>query len=181
MQSSNIGIFGTTAHLLSAPAISAIICLCAIGTTEFALRRGATAKSVNVGAADRSTSLQIVLGYLVSVVLLGLIAPFLPLNKLSVGGRWAAVALAGLGLALRWWSMGVLGRFYTRTSRTVVDQELVQYGPYRLIRHHRLPLELGNLDRGQLGSGSSVSRRRDRRNPLSSIRKTNTARGAHAP
>jgi hypothetical protein len=59
-ESINIGIFGTTAHLLSAPAVSAIICLCAIGAMELVLLRGATAKSVNIGAADRSTSLQIV-------------------------------------------------------------------------------------------------------------------------
>lgn len=123
------------------PSFFAVICLCGFGATELVLRRGADAKSLDVGAADRSTSLHIVLAYAVCAVLLA-VAPFVPLAKIALAGCWAAVAVAALGLALRWWSMSTLGHFYTRTLRTVSDQQIVQAGPYRLLRH---PGYLGSL------------------------------------
>jgi protein-S-isoprenylcysteine O-methyltransferase len=39
------------------------------------------------------------------------------------------------GMGLRYWASRVLGRFYTRTLRVAGDQELVERGPYRMIRH----------------------------------------------
>jgi hypothetical protein len=47
----------------------------------------------------------------------------------------SAVAATGLimqacGLALRVWSKGTLGSFYTRTLRTTQDQHVVDTGPY---------------------------------------------------
>jgi protein-S-isoprenylcysteine O-methyltransferase Ste14 len=39
------------------------------------------------------------------------------------------------GIALRTWSMRVLGTSYTRTLRTADDQHVVEAGPYRLVRH----------------------------------------------
>jgi protein-S-isoprenylcysteine O-methyltransferase len=38
-------------------------------------------------------------------------------------------------LALRVWAARVLGRFYTRTLRVAGDQQVVDTGPYRLVRH----------------------------------------------
>ena len=43
--------------------------------------------------------------------------------------------LLAAGLALRAWAMTTLGRDYTRTLRTEDDQQLVDRGPYRLVRH----------------------------------------------
>lgn len=43
--------------------------------------------------------------------------------------------LMGAGLALRWWAVRTLGRHFTVRVRTTADQELVQTGPYRLLRH----------------------------------------------
>lgn len=40
-----------------------------------------------------------------------------------------------LGLALRWYSIAVLGRSFTVTVGTREDQEVVDRGPYRYVRH----------------------------------------------
>jgi len=52
--------------------------------------------------------------------------------------RWAGpvgVGLEAAGLALRAWSMLTLGHSYTRTLQTSTDQQVVDSGPYRKIRH----------------------------------------------
>ncbi len=51
-----------------------------------------------------------------------------------------AIGVTGLlaqasGIALRTWSMRVLGASYTRTLRTKDDQRVVDAGPYRFVRH----------------------------------------------
>lgn len=40
-----------------------------------------------------------------------------------------------LGVALRWYAIRTLGRFFTRDVAVSHDQPVVQSGPYRLIRH----------------------------------------------
>lgn len=45
------------------------------------------------------------------------------------------VALILLGVALRWYSIGILGRYFTRDVAVSADQKVVQNGPYRYIRH----------------------------------------------
>jgi protein-S-isoprenylcysteine O-methyltransferase Ste14 len=40
-----------------------------------------------------------------------------------------------LGVALRWYAIWTLGRYFTRDVAVSVDQKVVQHGPYRLIRH----------------------------------------------
>lgn len=49
-------------------------------------------------------------------------------------------ALLGLiffvgGLALRWWAIIVLGRFFTVDVQIAKDHQLVERGPFRLLRH----------------------------------------------
>jgi protein-S-isoprenylcysteine O-methyltransferase len=124
------------------PTVFADACLGVFGATEFLLRRGDTAKSLDAGASDNATSLQILLAYAVIILLLVVVAPLAPWARIPLRGRWVAIALAALGLAIRCWSMIVLGRFYTRTLVIVGDQELVNRGPYRLVRH---PGYLGSL------------------------------------
>ncbi len=51
-----------------------------------------------------------------------------------------AFALAGLllfvlGIALRWWAIITLGRFFTVDVQIASDHELVEDGPFRLVRH----------------------------------------------
>lgn len=45
------------------------------------------------------------------------------------------VVLFVAGLALRWWSIVTLGRFFTVDVTIAKDHELVDSGPYRLLRH----------------------------------------------
>ena len=55
---------------------------------------------------------------------------------------WQRTAVFGLGLAcillgvaLRWYAIWTLGRYFTRDVAVSADQQVVQHGPYRLIRH----------------------------------------------
>jgi protein-S-isoprenylcysteine O-methyltransferase Ste14 len=45
------------------------------------------------------------------------------------------VSLILLGVALRWYAIGTLGRYFTRDVAVSADQKIVQTGPYRYIRH----------------------------------------------
>lgn len=53
--------------------------------------------------------------------------------------RWgvflAGVGVTVAGLGLRWWSVVVLGRFFTVEVRVAGDQRVVDTGPYRVVRH----------------------------------------------
>ncbi len=82
------------------------------------------------------------------VVLIGLQWAGLALN-FGLAWLWPAAAIAWqrtvlfalgiffiiLGVALRWYSIRTLGRFFTRDVAVSPDQQVVQSGPYRLIRH----------------------------------------------
>jgi protein-S-isoprenylcysteine O-methyltransferase Ste14 len=45
------------------------------------------------------------------------------------------VALMLVGVALRWWAVRSLGRFFTTDVAVVPQQQVIQRGPYRFIRH----------------------------------------------
>lgn len=45
------------------------------------------------------------------------------------------VTLILLGVALRWYAIWSLGRYFTRDVAVSADQQVVQNGPYRTIRH----------------------------------------------
>ncbi|MGF1428530.1 methyltransferase family protein [Kitasatospora sp. LaBMicrA B282] len=103
---------------------------------ELLLRRreDGAAGSWRADAGDRGSTRLLITAYLVAVlvnVLLGRAS----VGLLPDGVRWAGVAVLVGGLALRAWGMRTLGRYYTRTLRTVEEQRVVQEGPYRLIRH----------------------------------------------
>jgi len=46
-----------------------------------------------------------------------------------------AVAIFVVGLVLRWWAIITLGRFFTVDVTIQKDHELVDRGPFRLVRH----------------------------------------------
>jgi protein-S-isoprenylcysteine O-methyltransferase len=46
-----------------------------------------------------------------------------------------AVALFALGLAVRWWALVILGRFFTVDVVIEKDHEVVERGPFRYVRH----------------------------------------------
>jgi protein-S-isoprenylcysteine O-methyltransferase Ste14 len=45
------------------------------------------------------------------------------------------LVLASAGIALRWYAVVTLGRFFTTRVQTTDDQVVVESGPYRVIRH----------------------------------------------
>ncbi|HEY0368622.1 MAG TPA: isoprenylcysteine carboxylmethyltransferase family protein [Chthoniobacterales bacterium] len=47
----------------------------------------------------------------------------------------AAIVLFVAGLAVRWWSIIVLGRFFTVDVTIEKDHQLIEAGPYQLVRH----------------------------------------------
>ena len=47
----------------------------------------------------------------------------------------AGVILILLGVALRWYAIWILGRYFTRDVAVSADQKVVQIGPYRYMRH----------------------------------------------
>lgn len=54
------------------------------------------------------------------------------------GGAWTfalGAALGWLGLLLRWWSIGTLGRYFTTVVLTSDNQPVIETGPYRYLRH----------------------------------------------
>jgi protein-S-isoprenylcysteine O-methyltransferase Ste14 len=48
---------------------------------------------------------------------------------------FAGVALFVIGLLLRWWAITTLGRFFTVDVTIEEDHELVERGPFRMVRH----------------------------------------------
>jgi protein-S-isoprenylcysteine O-methyltransferase Ste14 len=72
----------------------------------------------------------LLLGFGIAAFLPWAAIPFLrlPLFWLGIGGILA-------GVALRWYAIRVLGRFFTRDVATQIGQTVVQEGPYRFIRH----------------------------------------------
>ncbi len=127
---------------MEATSIIAVAALTAFGLTELVLRQGARARRVKPDASDRGTSFQIMISYVAAVILLALIAPATPWPRLAWGARVVAAGIAFGGLGVRWWSMIVLGRFYTRMLVTTANQAVIRSGPYRIVRH---PGYLGSL------------------------------------
>jgi protein-S-isoprenylcysteine O-methyltransferase Ste14 len=121
----------------------AYILLAAFYGLEGFLRKGQGAKSLSRGSYDRGSTTLIGVSFGLATIL----APLL--NYFSIGrfpaakrvGRLGIVAMLS-GLVLRFWSMRVLGEYYTRTLQVTGQQAVVDQGPYRVIRH---PGYLGTL------------------------------------
>lgn len=101
---------------------------------EMATRRRGAASSLRTSSEDRGTTRRIGISYAIAaeapVLLRALPLPQLPKAVAPIG-----LVLEAAGLALRAWSMRTLGTSYTRTLRTAEQQQVVDTGPYRLIRH----------------------------------------------
>lgn len=65
------------------------------------------------------------------------------LTALFVPGDWdsyqpwmpAAVAVFALAVGFRLWAITALGRFYSHRVRITGDHQVIEHGPYRLVRH----------------------------------------------
>ena len=67
-----------------------------------------------------------------------LIAIFLAINNIAMLPDWffyPGIGLMVVGIIVRLWAILVLGRFFTLTVGVQKDQKVVDYGPYRFIRH----------------------------------------------
>jgi protein-S-isoprenylcysteine O-methyltransferase len=86
---------------------------------------------------DRSTLGVLWLVILVSVATGIYVAAHWPAAALPYGRTFAfaGVFLFVAGLLLRWWAIITLGRFFTVDVTIEKDHELVERGPFRVVRH----------------------------------------------
>ena len=101
---------------------------------EAAIRQPGGASSLEASRDDRGTTLTILSAYALAATLAPL-ARRLPGPRLPAGAGRLGLGLEASGLLLRAWSMRTLGRAYTRTLRTEDRQQVVDAGPYALVRH----------------------------------------------
>ena len=124
--------------------------------TESVVRQGKNAKSLQAGPTDRGSTQAVGTAFGISFLAL-LVAPLL--NWRGIGrlsnekAAWSGIVAMLTGLTIRIWANRVLGSSYTRTLRTEEHQQLIQKGPYKLIRN---PGYLGNILLW-LGAGATAS------------------------
>jgi protein-S-isoprenylcysteine O-methyltransferase Ste14 len=71
-------------------------------------------------------------GALLAATALNVTAASFAFSPLLFGVSLAAI---WAGIALRWWSFRSLGRYFTFTVMTSLDQPVITSGPYRWLRH----------------------------------------------
>ena len=86
---------------------------------------------------DRSTLRIVWLVIMVSVAAAIYVAKYWPAGALSHQRTFvvAGMVLFVAGLLLRWWAIVTLGRFFTVDVTIEKDHELVERGPFRVMRH----------------------------------------------
>ena len=88
--------------------------------------------------ADRGTK-RVLVGSMVVALLVGVLAARRVPGAELPGNGWiwviAGVVVMWAGIALRVWSIAVLGRFFRRDVVIQEGQRVVNAGPYRLVRH----------------------------------------------
>src|SRR5436305_1957623 len=86
---------------------------------------------------DRSTLLVIWIVIMISIGAGVFIAQNWRAGALPYGLAFAVagVVLFAAGLIIRWWAIVTLGRFFTVDVTIEKDHELVERGPFRLVRH----------------------------------------------
>jgi protein-S-isoprenylcysteine O-methyltransferase len=86
---------------------------------------------------DRSTLAILWVVISISVVAAVLIASRVELGAIAhhVLCRWLGAIIFAAGIALRCWAIVTLGRFFTVDVQIEADHELVERGPFRVVRH----------------------------------------------
>lgn len=98
-------------------------------------RQGEEAKSKVRTVSDKGSSTLIIALFWIDIIL-PLFLNFMEVGQFtSLAIRWLGLSVMFISLALRFWSMRVLGKYYTRTLRVSDTQTIVSQGPYRIIRH----------------------------------------------
>ena len=91
-----------------------------------------------VRGQDRFSGQALVAGVVLSVWLGIYVGNRVPAAAIMSGRSYVyglGIAIALAGIALRWWAVATLGRFFTTRVMTSADQTVVQSGPYRFVRH----------------------------------------------
>lgn len=111
----------------------------AFGASELILARRTHSRSSEASSQshDNGTLRLLQMGITGSIVAAIVFAETCELGRfqLSPAAHAAAAAAFGSGIALRWWSILVLGRFFTVDVAIHDDHVLVTRGPYRYVRH----------------------------------------------
>jgi protein-S-isoprenylcysteine O-methyltransferase Ste14 len=105
---------------------------------------------------DRGSKIVVIAAVNIGIASGFMAAYFMP--SLSMHAHWRAVFALGIavwlgGIALRLYSIRVLGRFFTYDVAISQHQHIVEQGPYRWLRH---PSYLGGL-LAQIGFGLSLT------------------------
>ncbi len=105
--------------------------------SEFLLTVTRRSRSRTGTRQDRSTLGMIWLIIGVSIAAGVYLAQHYPATALAHGRAiaYAGVALFFAGLFLRWWAIITLGRFFTVDVTIEKDHEVIERGPFRLVRH----------------------------------------------
>jgi protein-S-isoprenylcysteine O-methyltransferase len=95
------------------------------------------AKRRSARSADRGTLGLIWISIVVGSALAMIVPRWLPSDDFALGraGRTAMLVLFAGGIALRWWAIVTLGRFFTVDVAIHDDHELVRRGPFAFVRH----------------------------------------------
>jgi protein-S-isoprenylcysteine O-methyltransferase Ste14 len=96
-----------------------------------------SARHTDGSRVDRGSIIAVVLGVGAGVLIAVWCAA--AVSSMAIPGGWLpfviGIALMWLGIALREWAVVTLGRFFTVVVRVANDQEVVNRGPYRCVRH----------------------------------------------
>ena len=107
------------------------------GVSEIALGLRKRARRVGGESRDAGTLRLVWLAIVVAMIGSILIRERVALGRFSLGPiqQIAVLALLIAGIALRWWAIFVLGRFFTVDVAIHADQHVVSSGPYAVLRH----------------------------------------------
>jgi len=108
---------------------------------EALVRKRGAASSLTASTADQAST-RVIVGASAIAACLPAVFRNAPARSLPDVAAPVGLALEGAGLAFRVWSMQTLGTGYSRTLQADARQQVVDRGPYRLIRH---PGYLGSL------------------------------------
>ena len=97
-------------------------------------------KRIRADVSRQDKGSHVVLGGMIRIgillcVLLAFTVPATAITSASVFLFWLGIALVYAGLAFRLYAIKVLGRYFTTSVAVVADQQVVEDGPYKLIRH----------------------------------------------
>jgi protein-S-isoprenylcysteine O-methyltransferase len=112
-----------------------------VGEVWLSLRRRATGSRAREdrGFLSKAWLVFLLSNFVAVACLLFRFATFGSAETSSVG-----LALLMVGLLLRWWSIACLGRLFTVDVAIAADHQVIDSGPYRILRH---PSYLGHYSR----------------------------------